>query len=902
MADAATDKPDIAESAMPMEDESTPERVEALLREHWGLSGQVFPVEENRGVGYLVDNGHLRYLLNIRLPTDEASLKLEHEVMRHIIRSPDGPQVCEPVPTRDDEEILPATIGGEDRILRLLTVLEGTAPAPVGKLSSATGVSLGGLAASLARSLVDFDQTLWGSEHEDELRKAGPRTVSLLSEVTDQEARDFIARAMVAALRRIHPLTPDFRVGLTVQDLALDILAGTDEGGELRATGITDLGGLAKGWYVSALAKTCARILSSRGGEPMSILPAIGAYHAIDPLNNSEIEALWPLVIGELALNAAIAENAKARAADNSEAASFAARAKDVLSAASAATAPFMQAAILTACGIEPPPLDIGPLLPDIDSDRVRLVDLGVTSPLFHDGNWTDADCDWRLLARIAWETGMGSTRYGEYRLSKATALADAAPDGEAEPANVALHVDICLPAGTPLMAPFTGMVTETSPRLSIRGSQLTLLLEGVATDLADGAEIAGQGVIGKVAGEDGAVGGIRIRLSRDPDNPPPLFCAPSQAGIWRHLAPSPAPLLKLDCDAPAVRPERIGRAWREFLYDEAGRIRLDFTGTAPLVGHGHPAVATAGYRQHMLAAVANGEIAVHDDLRQALAEVAPPSLGHVVLFAGRSEALAALTSLAVNAAPPGTSETGEAARADLPADEDIGEVISELRESDGDGEEPDEAAVPALKTGMTVIEPLPSIVGLVETIAIARKQGHIVVADETRTGYGRLGDAFWAIEQEGLSVDALLAGSCHGDTLSVVFCGSDLADGLYELSSPVSPIAAATALAALRVLRDEQMQANAATIGEILGHGLRQLSEDRNGDIEITGQGFFWKIQLSGEPAKIGPVLSRTVQHDTGNNGTILFLPPLCAGEQSVKQCLASLRQAFGPIPQSEI
>ena len=111
------------------------ERINELLRDHWGLSGQVFPVDDNARTSFLVDNGHLRYLLEVRPPRDEPELHLQHEAMRHIIRDPDGPSVPEVVATKEDADIVTAPINGETRLLRLLTTPEGDAPPISGTLS-----------------------------------------------------------------------------------------------------------------------------------------------------------------------------------------------------------------------------------------------------------------------------------------------------------------------------------------------------------------------------------------------------------------------------------------------------------------------------------------------------------------------------------------------------------------------------------------------------------------------------------------------------------------------------------------------------------------------------------------------------------------------------------------------
>ncbi len=863
--------------------------IEAVLRDHWGLSGQVFPVEENQGLGYLVDNGHLRYFLDIREKDDEQALRVEHEIMRHITRSPDGPQVPEAVAAKDGADVLNAEIGGRERVLRLLTVLDGE-PIPEDQdVKEETAAALGALLASLVKGLGDFDPDIWKGEHEDELRKAGPRTVSLLSAVTDQEARDMIARAMVSALRRIHPLTAKFRIGLVIPDIgAGDLVGETDDTG-WYPTGITNLSGLTRSWYVSALAKTCARILISQAGEPASILPAVTGYHSVDPLNAGELEALWPLVIADIAFSAALAENTHAQAPDDEMAAREAGERRQILINASTVTAEYMHTAILEACRIEPEPLTLSPLLSDLQVENIRLVDLSPSSLLFHSGNWTDPDCDWRLLARTAWETGMGCTRYGEYRLSRSKPYA-----GPSEPQNVALHVDICLPTGTALVAPFSGTVVHLSPQLSLRGETVTLLVEGMETAVTEGMEIQAGDQLGTVAGAAGAVGGLRLRLSRDPDSDPPLFCRPSEASIWQRLAPSPSALLGMDCDAPPVISGREVRAWRDIVYDETGATLLDFSGKAPVIGHGNPSIAAASYQQHLRLTTAHDGSAEAEALRQALVEIAPAGFTDVVLFEDRRAAMEAMAEVAR------TRETMEE-RAVIAA-------YQENSGADGIDEPQDEAEIAYTEASERterkdgalplIFEPLPGIADLNEQVAKAQEERRLVIADETRTGYGRMGSSLWSIEVGTLAVDFMLAGSCDGGRLCVVFCREDLAENLAPLAEPVSPVCAATALAALTVLRDENMAANAAAMGEVLEKGLRQLAGESNRIEAIEGHGLCWKIQPKDDDPEIWDALDGHILHEVDHAGRLILAPPLCIGEEGINLCLAHLRNVVALPP----
>ena len=61
--------------------------------------------------------------------------------------------------------------------------------------------------------------------------------------------------------------------------------------------GVIDFGDLSDSWAVSELAITVSSVLGHPGSEPISILPAVRAFHAIRPLTTAEVDALWPLLV-----------------------------------------------------------------------------------------------------------------------------------------------------------------------------------------------------------------------------------------------------------------------------------------------------------------------------------------------------------------------------------------------------------------------------------------------------------------------------------------------------------------------------------------------------------------------------------------------------------------------------
>lgn len=575
--------------------------IEALLREHYGLTGQVFPVEGRHAADFLVDNGHMRYLLKVAPATVAADgIETEHALIRHIIRSPDGPGVPEPVATKDGTETIVLPLGDSEKRVRLLTFRPGDTLPYDEKLSALAVAAFGALAASLDKSLADFPHSLPDLEPEvepgNDLRKAGPQTVSLLSVVADQERRDMIAKVMVAMLRRIQPLGPNLRTATVHQNLNGDAVVGDLLDGVWQPNAITDFTAVATGWVVAGLANTCAFLLDNQQGDVFAVLPAIRAYHEINPLLPAELEALWPLVVARTGILAARAENRHSHVPEDSQAAAEAKRRLDLLEKATAISPATMFCAILDATGQDVPVTRIGRLIPELDPERIRIVDLGIASPILHSGNWIDPENDWKSLAHIAWETGCGATRWGEYRLSKT------ATDPRHMLENFALHIDACMPAGAAAVAPFAGVLKSAGTRLVLAGPDITLHVEGLECELPEGTELAAGAPFGVVAGEENAVGGLRLRLCRDPEMTPPLFSAPQSAGLWSRLCPSPACLLGIEAEAPLASP--IGkpiRGWKEHVFDSRGRCGLDFSGAAPLVGYGHPRLAMAIYRQSLL-------------------------------------------------------------------------------------------------------------------------------------------------------------------------------------------------------------------------------------------------------------------------------------------------------------
>jgi Ser/Thr protein kinase RdoA (MazF antagonist) len=65
---------------------------------------------------------------------------------------------------------------------------------------------------------------------------------------------------------------------------------------------VIDFGDLIRTWRITDLSVTCAALLHHADGDPFCILPAVQAYHAVNPLTHEELLALWPLIVARAAV------------------------------------------------------------------------------------------------------------------------------------------------------------------------------------------------------------------------------------------------------------------------------------------------------------------------------------------------------------------------------------------------------------------------------------------------------------------------------------------------------------------------------------------------------------------------------------------------------------------------
>ena len=127
------------------------------------------------------------------------------------------------------------------------------------------------------------------------------------------------------------------------------------------------------------------------------------------------------------------------------------------------------------------------------------------------------------------------------------------------------------------------------------------------------------------------------------------------------------------------------------------------------------------------------------------------------------------------------------------------------------------------------------------------------------QTGFGRVGEAFWAFELQGVRPDIVVMGKPMGNgfPIGAVACTREVAaafDTGMEFFSTFggNPVAAAAGQAVLRVVQEEGLQARALATGQYLKSQLQQLQQAHPQLMaEVRGHGLFLGVELSrdGQP-----------------------------------------------------
>jgi 4-aminobutyrate aminotransferase-like enzyme len=403
-------------------------------------------------------------------------------------------------------------------------------------------------------------------------------------------------------------------------------------------------------------------------------------------------------------------------------------------------------------------------------------------------------------------------------------------------------------------------------------------------------------------------------------------------------------------------KPLKIVRGWKQYLFDHEARKYLDTVNNIAHVGHEHPFVVHAGQRQ--MGILNTNTRYLHENVirfSEQLLSTMPSQLEVVYFVNSGSEANE--LALRMSRWYTGTQETlvlDQGYHGNTQACIDVSSYKFDGPGGQGAGQGIHKLDVPdplsPKSTGMAIDSIINQARDLIEGIQdegtlrlnfihetilscagqivppmnyfksiyeIIRKTGGVCIADEVQTGLGRVGEKFWAFELFDIVPDIVTIGKPlgNGHPVAAVVTTREIADsfnnGMEFFSSfGGNPVSCAVGMAVLQVVKEEQLQHHALTVGNYLKRNLESLKKEFPIIGDVRGFGLFTGFELiknHTQESRMVPatketayLINRMRQHkilmssDGPHHNVIKIKPPMCIMKTDMDQITEILRKVL--------
>ena len=205
----------------------------------------------------------------------------------------------------------------------------------------------------------------------------------------------------------------------------------------------------------------------------------------------------------------------------------------------------------------------------------------------------------------------------------------------------------------------------------------------------------------------------------------------------------------------------------------------------------------------------------------------------------------------------------------------------------------------------------------LKEVYQHVRAAGGVCIADEVQVGFGRVGDAFWGFELQGVEPDIVVMGKPigNGHPLAAVVVTNKIADAFnngmeYFNTFGGNPVSMATGLAVLDVIQQEEMQQHALEVGNYLMAGLKQLMEKHPIISDVRGHGLFIGAEMVKDRVTLEPAVAEIdllvemikekgylLSADGPLHNVLKIKPPIPFNKQNADELLEYLDEALNEL-----
>jgi 4-aminobutyrate aminotransferase-like enzyme/Ser/Thr protein kinase RdoA (MazF antagonist) len=804
------------------------EQARSLLQ-LFGIDGRVEELGSQQDANFLVRAEAGKFVLKISNPAFTlADLEAQEAAAQQVAASAPNIQVPLGVPGPEGKEILSADLDGQRLLVRLYTFVDGEMLSECDYLAPSTVAAIGELAGRTAKALQTLETPVPDRILQWDLRYAAEVVEGLADFVAPPGGTEKVQSVARQATQVLAQHRGDLRVQAIHGDLTDDnIIARRSAFGRLQPMGLIDFGDLVSSWTVAELAVTCASLLYYSNGSPSMIRPAVSAFDRIHPLEDHEVEALWPLIVLRAATLMVSGQQQASIDPSNAYATDNLGREWQIFE--QAISIPIEVGTNLVRTVLRPPREMPDPELPAqllLGPLPMFELDVSTESPHLDAGRFLDPAAERSLAGEILADRNALALGYIPFLQPRLTRTRQNAPD---VPETVAIGMEVFVRGSVSVRAPWDGTVDIVDDAVAFRGSSgLTLWLSGDVNGVKSGQCLAGKSFAEVVPVDAAGIAVLRVQLTSLAQRPP-FWVRPAMAAAWLAACIDPMHLLgsidsRRDSDASRVgpllgrrdaafatvqehyfeQPPQIERGWKNHLYDVGGRSYLDMLNNVSILGHGHPRLADAIERQwRKLNTNSRFHYGALVELSERLTALLPGELDTVFLVNSGTEAVDLALRLAwaktgrrdvitVREAYHGWSYATDAVSTSVADNPNAlstrplwvhpvsapNEYRGEYRNSEThryaqdavayirslvDGGKPPAAFLSEPFYGNAGGMALPD--GYLSAVyAAIREAGGLCIADEIQVGYGRLGEHFWGFEQQGATPDIITIAKAMGN------------------------------------------------------------------------------------------------------------------------------------------
>ncbi len=292
----------------------TPEAVRALLRAHFGIDGELSPLDSERDQNAHVRAAGKQFTFKVVNAAEPASaMAFQTALLRHVAASAPDLPLPRVVPAVDGADIAFADGStGERHALRLVTWLPGVPLAKVAR-TSAVLANVGRVLGRLDVALQSFGHPGAFREFDWHIRET-PRSRARLDAVRDPARRALVAACLDRFDQRVVPALVHLRHSVIHNDANDWNLLVDETSGEV--TGLIDIGDAVFAPTVAEVAVAAAYAMLGQADPAAACQVVVGGYHSALPLTGDERALLPHLIAARLAISVTISAARQATSDD----------------------------------------------------------------------------------------------------------------------------------------------------------------------------------------------------------------------------------------------------------------------------------------------------------------------------------------------------------------------------------------------------------------------------------------------------------------------------------------------------------------------------------------------------------------------------------------------------------